>query len=126
LRLRDFSFLTDENIHSAVVADLRAQGFDALDVCEEGWRGAEDAALLRLACSLNRIVVTHDRDFGNLSIARLEPVVGIIYLRPGHIDPKFTIETLHLLFQQDVEITPPFLVVAKRTGSDVTIRLRRL
>jgi predicted nuclease of predicted toxin-antitoxin system len=126
LRLHDFSFLTDENIHPAVVADLRAGGCDVLDVCEEGWRGEEDAALLRLACSLNRIVVTHDSDFGGLSIARFEPVVGIVFLRPGHIDPKFTIDTLHVLFEQDIEVSPPFLIVAKRIRGDVTIRLRRL
>jgi predicted nuclease of predicted toxin-antitoxin system len=126
LKLHDFSFLTDENINPAVVASLRARGYDVLDVREEGWCGAEDATLLRFACSSNRVVVTHDSDFGGLSVARLEPVVGIVFLRPGHIDPKFTLDALDLLFKQDIEVSPPFLIVAKRTGSEVTIRLRRL
>jgi predicted nuclease of predicted toxin-antitoxin system len=69
LNLRDFFFLTDQNIHPAVIADLRARGCDVLDVREECWRGAADAELLRLACSMNRVVVTHDADFGGLSIA---------------------------------------------------------
>lgn len=126
MRLHDFAFLTDENVHPTVVAHLRAKGCDVLDVCEEGWKGAEDASLLRLACSLNRVIVTHDSDFGALSIARMEPVVGIVFLRPGHIDPQFTIDTLQLLFEKDIEINPPFLLVAKRCRREVTIRLRRL
>jgi predicted nuclease of predicted toxin-antitoxin system len=126
LKLRDFSFLTDENVHPAVVADLRSRGCNVLDVCEEGLRGAEDTAILRLACSLNRIVVTHDADFGGLSIARLEPVVGIVFLRPGHIDPQFTIDSLKLLFEKDLDVHPPFLLVAKRCRREVTIRLRQI
>lgn len=126
MNLHDFSFLTDENIHPAVVADLRTRGCDVLDVCEQGWMGTDDVALLRSAYSLNRIVITHDSDFGNLSIAQFEPVVGIVFLRPGHIDPGFTIDTLRLLFEQKLDIQPPFILVAKRGRSEVSIRLRKL
>jgi len=126
VNLRDFSFLTDENIHPAVVADLRARGCDVLDVREAGLRGAEDVALLQLAYSTNRVVLTHDRDFGGLSIARLEPLVGIVFLRPGHINPRFTIDTLNVLFGESLSIEPPFFVVAKRNNRAVTIRVRHL
>jgi hypothetical protein len=54
------------------------------------------------------------------------PVVGIVYLRPGHIDPQFTIQTLRRLFEQDLDITVPFLLVAKRGRDAVNIRLRNL
>ena len=126
MKLHEFAFLTDENIHPVVVAELRAGGCDVFDVCENGLKGSEDAALLRLARSLNRVVITHDRDFGGLSIARLEPVVGIVFLRPGHIDPQFTIQTLRRLFEQDLDLAAPFLLVAKRGRNAVNIRLRSL
>jgi predicted nuclease of predicted toxin-antitoxin system len=126
VRLRDFPLLTDENIHPAVVAELRMTGLDVLDVHESGLAGSDDVAILQLARSLNRVVVTHDRDFGALSIARFEPIVGIVFLRPGHIDPHFTIETLRSLFAENVELTPPFVLVAKRTGTAVSIRVRHL
>jgi predicted nuclease of predicted toxin-antitoxin system len=78
VKLSDFGLLTDENVHAAVVAELRAMGFDVYDVRENGLFGWEDSALLQLAQSQGRAVVTHDSDFGTLTVARLEPFVGIV------------------------------------------------
>ena len=85
MRLAQFKLLTDENVNRVVVTLLRQRGFDVLDVAEEGLLGASDVELLRRAVSEDRVVVTHDRDFGTLAILRGEPVVGIVYVRPGHI-----------------------------------------
>jgi predicted nuclease of predicted toxin-antitoxin system len=126
VKLRDFPLLTDENIHPTAVTHLRSEGCDVLDVRESGLIGADDAALLQRACAQNRVVVTHDKDFGALSIARLEPMVGVVFLRPGHIDPRFTIETLRVIFAQDLDLEPPFILVAKRSGAAVNIRTRGL
>ena len=126
MRLGDFPFLADENVHREVVASLRAEGRDVQDVRESGWMGSSDAELLRRAFAGRRVVITHDRDFGALYIARLEPVFGVVYLRPGHIDPRFTLDTLRVLFSRNPELTPPFLLVAKRSGNSVTIRVRSL
>jgi hypothetical protein len=43
--------------------------------------------------NLDPDVVTHDADFGTLAILQNEPLVGIVYLRPGHIDAQFTVAT---------------------------------
>ncbi|MGO9111177.1 MAG: DUF5615 family PIN-like protein [Thermoguttaceae bacterium] len=126
MKLSGLGLLTDENIHAEVVAGLRAMGFDVYDVRENGLFGWDDSALLQLAYSQGRAVVTHDSDFGTLTVARLEPFLGIIYLRPGHIDPQFTIESVRLIVAQDLELVPPFIVVAKRTANSVTIRVRNL
>ncbi len=101
-------------------------GGDVLDVPGSGWSGSDDAALLRRAQSMNRVVLTHDKDFGALSIGRLEPLLGVVFLRPGHIDPAFTLETLQFLLARNPEVTPPFLLVAKRTGNTVSVRVRNL
>jgi hypothetical protein len=53
-------------------------------------------------------------------------VLGIVYLRPAHIDPKFTIDSLQAVLRADPDVAPPFLLVAKRRGNKVTIRIRRL
>jgi predicted nuclease of predicted toxin-antitoxin system len=73
-----------------------------------------------------RVVVTHDADFGKLAILQNEPLVGIVYLRPGHIDPKFTVATIQVVLTVDPELVPPFIAVAKRTANRVTIRVRAL
>jgi len=126
LKLRQFPLLTDENIDPDVVAGLRQLGFDVLDVMENGREGADDIDLLRWATSQGRVVVSHDADFGTLAVLQNEPLVGLVFLRPGHIDSKFTMEMIEVLLQADLELTPPFVLVARRSGDQVTIRLRAL
>lgn len=124
MKLREFGLLTDENLDPEVVQWLIDQGFDVLDVARSRLHGSPDVALLRRAAAEGRLIVTHDSDFGTLAILQGEPVIGILFLRPGHIDPQFTIGTLSSLLTLDPEVNPPFILVARRTGDQVTIRLR--
>jgi len=126
MKLREFGLFTDENLDPDVVAFLRRQGFDVSDVCEDGLQGSTDVALLQRAVAANRVVVTHDPDFGTLAILQKESVVGILFLRPGHIDPQFTIESLQSVLSANPDVTPPFVIVARRKGVKVTIRIRLL
>jgi predicted nuclease of predicted toxin-antitoxin system len=124
LRLDDLAWLTDENIHPQVVDALRQRGADVLDVKESGWIGSTDLEILRQALSGNRVVLTHDSDFGKLVVTTGEPMTGIVYLRPGHIEATFTLETLEVLFTELAEVTPPFIAVAERLDQRVRIRYR--
>ena len=126
MKLREFPLLTDENVDPEVVAGLRRLGFDVLDVVESGRQGASDVDLLRWATSQGRVVVSHDADFGTLAILQNEPLVGLVFLRPGHIDPQFTMAMMGALLNTDPDVTPPFVLVARRSGNQVTIRVRAL
>jgi predicted nuclease of predicted toxin-antitoxin system len=126
VKLRDFPLLTDENIDPDVVVHLRQEGFDVSDVIERGLNGAADLTLLRLAASEGRVVVTHDADFGTLAMHQGEPLIGLLYLRPAHIDPKFTIESLQAVLSADPDLEPPFILVVKRSRNKITIRVRHL
>jgi predicted nuclease of predicted toxin-antitoxin system len=126
LKLWDFKLLTDENIHPAVVQFLRSQGFDVLDVATANLQGGLDVDVLRHAVTEGRVVVTHDSDFGTLAMLAGEPIIGIVYLRPGHIDTKFTTESIHELLRAALDLTPPFILVAHRRDGYVTIRLRTM
>ena len=55
-----------------------------------------------------------------------EQIYGSVYLRPGHIDPRHTIDTLSTLFEMDVEVVVPFIVVAARRDGLVRVRPRHL
>jgi predicted nuclease of predicted toxin-antitoxin system len=125
VKIQDFAFLADENIHLDVVAFLRSEGHDVL-YAGEGLIGSSDTVLLQLALSQNRVVITHDKDFGAMVIARREPMIGVIFLRPGHINPQFTRETLEVLFHANLNVIPPFMVVTKRQENTIKIRLRNL
>jgi predicted nuclease of predicted toxin-antitoxin system len=107
------------------VTFLRQQGRDVQSLAEEELFGQSDADVLRIAHQQGRAVLTHDADFGTLAIAQDETFTGIIYLRPGHVRPSFTIQTIETLAAQPLDVQPPFIVVAERRDQTVMVRTRQ-
>lgn len=124
MNLRAAAFLADENIHPDVAAHLSATGCDVRHIVSSGLIGASDVDVMRLSVAENRVILTHDSDFGRLAIAEHEPYVGIIYLRPGHLSPEFTTASLAALITLHPEVSPPFVIVARRQSGRVHIRVR--
>jgi predicted nuclease of predicted toxin-antitoxin system len=121
----DFPLLTDENVNHEVIEFLRKAGLDVESVASQGNFGLSDTEVLQQATEAGRVVLTHDSDFGGLALMGAK-FVGIIYLRPGHIRADFTIKTLEAIRDNAPEVTPPFILVADRTGDTVKIRVRQL
>ena len=71
-------FLADENV-SRLVERLRAAGFDLASV-RETRPGSSDKDILDEADSDDRVLVTEDRDFGELVVRQRLKVRGIILL----------------------------------------------
>ena len=113
MRLAEARWLTDENIGSDVVAHLRGRGLDVLDVREQGWYGRSDEELLEEAHRQGRVVLTHDGDFGTLALLGGRAAVGIIRVRPGHIQAHETIRVLNRLLDLDLAPSPAFLIVVQ-------------
>jgi predicted nuclease of predicted toxin-antitoxin system len=124
VRPLDFPLLADENIPADVVQALVASGKDARSVFDEGFVGRDDVDILRAAHAQGRVVLTHDSDFGTLAYRTGEPFTGIVYLRPGHIAAKFVLEILSAIEVADLDVKPPFLIVAERKEDAVRIRAR--
>lgn len=122
--LGDLPLLADENIQDAVIAKLRAEGREVYSVMEEGLQEADDKTILRYAHERDWVVLTHDSDFGALAIFQGYPLFGIVYLRPGHIKPRYVLETLSVILPMSVE--PPFLLIAERKAERVQTRLRKV
>ena len=73
-------FLADEGVDISIVSGLRAAGFEVYYVIEE-IRSLSDDELLQIAYAENRILITRDKDFGEL-VYRLQKVhSGVILLR---------------------------------------------
>jgi predicted nuclease of predicted toxin-antitoxin system len=125
LKALDFPLLADENVHRDVVMFLRETGLDVESIAEQGKFGLSDTEVLRQATETGRVVLTHDSDFGGLAVMRAQ-FIGIIYIRPGHIRADFTIKTLQAIRDNAPEVTPPFILVAERSGDTVKIRVRQL
>ncbi len=73
-------FLVDESTGAAVTDHLRQHGYDVLSVSDV-LPQADDDSILRFAKSDQRIVVTNDKDFGDLVFRERNEHCGIILLR---------------------------------------------
>ena len=124
MKLQELALLTDENIAYPVIEFLRAQGFDVVDVAALGLLGKSDKEVLAVAHGQNRLVVTQDSDFGTLTLAARQPFTGIIYLKPGHIRPEFTIESLRAVLTHVTDVAIPFLIIVQHTDAGIRIRYR--
>jgi predicted nuclease of predicted toxin-antitoxin system len=73
--------LANENVSSTVIQSLRDSGHDVLSV-KESMRSAADEAILARAQAESRLLVTHDKDFGELAFRLGVPAeCGVILLR---------------------------------------------
>jgi len=72
--------LLDEPCDPRLTAALRAAGHDVHHVLEAN-RGAHDEAVLTLSRAQGHILITNDKDFGELAVGNGKPVPGLILLR---------------------------------------------
>jgi predicted nuclease of predicted toxin-antitoxin system len=87
-------FLADENVPAASVRRLRFEGHDVACGSEDA-PGAEDPGVLARAVAEARVVLTFDRDFGELLYRRGAPAPpGVVYLRFRPASPEEPAEQL--------------------------------
>lgn len=115
-------FFLDENISKSTKTFLEALGYNVKSVADYEMCGCEDVDILRRAALEDRIVITHDLDFGNLLNY---PVyyTGVIILRLDDQTPKNTNGALESFLRKiDHKILLSFLAVV----SESRYRLRPL
>ena len=75
------TLLADENFPIDSVSILRSAGYDVDSIQEES-PALDDTSILERAVKDNRVLLTFDRDFGDLIFNRLLPVpLGVVYFR---------------------------------------------
>lgn len=80
--------LVNENVTRTVIEELRRRGHDVLAVKESMRSGAADAILARAQVE-ERIVVSHDKDFGELAFrSNLPAACGVMLFRPTAVRPR--------------------------------------
>ncbi len=126
MKLFDFPFLADENVHPDVVAYMHNKEMRVQTASEVGLMGQPDTVVLQFAHQNGLVVLTHDSDFGTLAIARQKPIIGILFLRPGHIQAEFTTATIDVLLSSELKVEVPFIVTAVRKHKTVRTRVRKL
>ena len=73
-------FLADESCDACMVRILRAVGHDVMAVAR-AHQGASDTDVIDLAVGTSRILITEDKDFGQLVYASGHGHSGVILLR---------------------------------------------
>jgi predicted nuclease of predicted toxin-antitoxin system len=112
-------FLTDENIGFEVIKSLRQLGFDIKSILETN-RGVNDAIVISLANKEKRILITTDKDFGELVYVNKFIHSGVILLRLKSDSSKNKLKVLKSLFEfRLAELEKAFTVV---TESKVRIK----
>ncbi len=104
-------FLADESCDAAVIRALREAGHDVSAVGEVSPR-AEDSMVIDLALREGRILITEDKDFGQLVYASGFPTSGVVLLRyPFMVRETIVQALLELVGQKGEELFNRFIVV---------------
>jgi len=74
-------FKLDENLPEAALLLFRRNELDATNVIEEQLEGATDDHILMVCGSENRVLVTQDLDFSDITLLSRTEVPGIIIIR---------------------------------------------
>lgn len=83
--------LADENVDFGIIRQLRQKGIDVVSISED-FSGIKDREVLKIASENQYLLITEDKDFGELSY-RLKLVhSGILLIRLTDISRKERIE----------------------------------
>lgn len=104
-------FLADESCDFTVVRALRVAGHDVKAVVDVKPR-ADDETVIRLALSDSRVLLTEDKDFGQLVFASAVKSPGVVFLRfPGHARQTMARTVVELVAAGEEKINGRFVVV---------------
>ncbi len=112
-------FLVDECTGPAVAQWLRLQNHDVISVFYE-IRGADDRKVIQKAFEQNRILITNDKDFGELVFREKKPHKGVILLRLEDERAANKIVVLQRLLEKYENSLPGNFIVVTETTVRIT------
>jgi predicted nuclease of predicted toxin-antitoxin system len=105
------NFLADECCDALLVAGLQSDGHDVRYVKEIA-PGSDDEIVLQMAASQQRILLTEDKDFGELVVRLKLPAYGIVLLRMNPVDSAGKLARLREVLAKDASrLAGTFVVV---------------
>ncbi|HEX5153543.1 MAG TPA: DUF5615 family PIN-like protein [Parafilimonas sp.] len=105
------NLLADEGIDKQIVDALRNAGFDVVYILETN-PSADDDFILSLANAQQRILLTQDKDFGELVFRLKQLHYGVVLIRLHGYKPEVKAEiTTSVLSQHKNELAKAFTVI---------------
>lgn len=115
-------FLVDECAGQSVTQWLRKNGYDALSISEE-MAGATDDQVLEMAFKTDRILITNDKDFGEMIFRHNKPHRGIVLLRLEDERPANKIAYLESLLNGHLaDLENNFVVATEKIVRIIRVR----
>ncbi len=107
-------FLANENFPVLSIRLLRRSDHNVASVIEDT-PGAKDHEVLNRACEENRVILTFDRDYGELIYKHKSFIpVGVVYFRFAPATPEEPAEMLlNVLNKGEIEILGKFTVIER-------------
>lgn len=113
-------FLADESCDFSVVRALRAAGFEVLAIAEQA-PATEDPEVMERAVRESRVLLTEDKDFGQLVYSEGRSSSGVILIRfPPDARPQLPAAILETIHRLGRELATSFVVLSPHK-----IRVRR-
>ena len=104
------NFLADECCDALLVQGLRGDGHDVLYV-KESAPGTDDRTVLQMAAIQQRVLLTEDKDFGELVVRLKLPAYGIVFLRMNPADSAGKLARFRNLLRHHAQRLPGSFVV---------------
>lgn len=106
------NLLADENIDRSLVERLRTDGH-AIVYAAELTSGADDATILAQANDRQAVLVTEDKDFGELVFRQRLVHAGVILVRLSGLGTSAKSDLVaHVLKEHPQQLTGPFSVIS--------------
>ena len=113
--------LADENVPLTAITALRSRGHDVMWIRTDA-PGSKDQSILQLAKNENRILVTFDKEFGELAFRlKLPASKGVSLFRIATPSPEHTAKKIVAVLESRTDWSGHFTVV-----EDSRIRMRVL
>ena len=104
-------FLADESCDFSVVRALRAAGHDVAAIAESAPQTIDDD-VIELAARETRVLLTEDKDFGQLVYAGSQASSGVILIRfPAEARPELPSTVLQTVEKLGASLTGLFVVI---------------
>ncbi|MEO6813135.1 MAG: DUF5615 family PIN-like protein [Ginsengibacter sp.] len=105
------NLLADEGVDKPIVDVLRGNGFNVVYILETN-RGALDEVILAMANTDKRILITQDKDFGELVFRLKNAHYGVILIRLEGYKPELKADiVLNLLIKHKNNLIRSFTVI---------------
>jgi predicted nuclease of predicted toxin-antitoxin system len=93
--------LADECVHKDLVEALKEEGFDVSDI-REVEQGADDEKVFEFAVKEKRILLTFDREFGDIFRFDIKNSFGVVIILIAQLKKEEAIKNISAFFKSEV------------------------